>query len=146
MVAEDLSTLHYHTSRRTNELCRGILQRTLFWHLLNSVRQFKREKLKPTELNPRRTVYHYTVLPIDQRIEDLQAKVHRYSNAVNKQAALIDIKRDIKILYQEFKVYEQEKNKELDNAYMLGYNEGNSVVAHNGMFIIRGNNLLQDNK
>lgn len=145
MVAEDESTLHYHSSRVTNELCRGIIQRTLFWHLLNSVRQFKKDRLKPAELNPRRTVFHYTVLPIDQRIEDLQAKVHRYNNAVNKQAALIDIKRDIKILYQEFKVYEQEKTKELDNAYMLGYSEGSHVVS-NGMFIIRANTKLQDNK
>jgi hypothetical protein len=146
MVANQETTLEYHCGRVTNELTKGIIQRTLFWHLLNSVRQFKLERLKHAELNTRRSVFHYAVLPIDQRIEDLQAKVHRYSMAINKQAALIDIKRDIKILYQEFKVYEQEKNKELDNAYMLGFNEGSRVLTDGNFFICTSGSKLHDNK
>ena len=114
---------NYHLSRTLNELCKGQLHRTITWFVREEIRLFDKLKLKPTFQLPRQQVFHYSVLPIDQRIEDLQAKVHRVSSAKNTHAALIDVKRDIKILYQEFKVYEQEKIKEVDDAYTRGYSE-----------------------
>lgn len=112
----------YHIKRTLDQVMK--CDKVFSVWMLHSIHAFDRSKLKHVTFSPRKPPIAYFVLPIEQRIEDLQLKVHNLRNVVNVRAALIDVKKDISTLLQEYRVHEQNNNKSLDAAFLEGFNEG----------------------
>jgi len=122
-------TRRYHIERTLNDSLKNYSKRRLTYFLLGELRDFDLTDLKPTPRPVRKYITHYVVLPLEQRIEDIQMRLHRLKNSPNPDATMLDIKRDIAILKQECIVAEEQHKRDLDGCYLEGYNDGvNSVT------------------
>ncbi len=136
-------TLQYHLERTMQQYLLPYTSRRLSWNLITSITWFDKAKLKtPIVPHTRKPPHTYATLPCENLIENLMLKVQRVPAAMNWRAALIDVKQDLRILLQEYRVEQQNHVQALDDSYMLGYSDGSKPYAASCVYF----QSINDNK
>lgn len=98
--------------------------------VMDDIVSFNKNKLKTPKPLPPRVPTIYCQLPYEQRLEDFQLKLHRLLSSANWKASLMDLKRDFKVLIQEFALYEQQHVRDLDGAYLEGFSDAHKSITY----------------